>query len=51
MKTVRRLLYSDIVGAVVFVAAAFLALFFFIDIVDELADIGPIGYTAFYAVL
>ena len=47
----RRLLYSGIVGAVVFVAAAFLALFFFIDIVDELADIGPRGYTAFHALL
>ena len=51
MNTVRRLLYSDIVGAVVFVATAFLALFFFIDIVDELADIGSNGYTALYAAL
>jgi lipopolysaccharide export system permease protein len=38
MKTVRRLLYRDIVGSVVFVTIAFLALFFFIDFVDELGD-------------
>ena len=37
MKTVRRLLYRDIVSAVLFVALAFLSLFFFIDFVDELA--------------
>ena len=40
MKTVRRLLYSDIVGSVGFVALAFLSLFFFIDFVEELADVG-----------
>ena len=51
MKTVRRLLYSDIVGSVGFVALAFLSLFFFIDFVDELADIGESGYTAVYAAL
>jgi lipopolysaccharide export system permease protein len=38
MRTVRRLLYRDIVGSVVFVAIAFLSLFFFIDFVDELGD-------------
>jgi lipopolysaccharide export system permease protein len=38
MRTVRRLLYRDIVGSVTFVATAFLALFFFIDFVDELGD-------------
>jgi len=36
MKTLRRLIYRDIVGSVAFVAAAFLALFFFIDFVEEL---------------
>lgn len=50
MKTVRRLLYSDIVSSVLFVAVAFLSLFFFIDFVDELADVGK-GYTAFHAAL
>lgn len=51
MRTVRRLLYRDIVSAVVFVAVAFLSLFFFIDFVDELEDIGKRGYTAGQAVL
>jgi lipopolysaccharide export system permease protein len=36
MKTVRRLLYRDLVLAVAFVAVAFLALFFFIAFVEEL---------------
>lgn len=49
MRTVRRLFYRDIVSAVVFVALAFLSLFFFIDFVDELGDVGPRGYTLFLA--
>ena len=49
MRTVRRLFYADIVSAVAFVAAAFLSLFFFIDFVDELGDIGSRGYTALNA--
>ena len=49
MRTVRRLFYVDIASAVVFVAIAFLALFFFIDFVDELRDIGTRGYTAAHA--
>jgi len=49
MRTVRRLFYADIVSAVAFVAAAFLSLFFFIDFVDELGDIGTRGYTALNA--
>ncbi|MBV8124906.1 MAG: LPS export ABC transporter permease LptG, partial [Paucibacter sp.] len=36
MRTVRRLLYRDISASVAFVTVAFLALFFFIDFVDEL---------------
>ena len=48
MRTVRRLLYADIVSSVAFVAVAFLSLFFFIDFVDELADIGK-SYTALHA--
>ncbi|MFZ2651917.1 MAG: LPS export ABC transporter permease LptG [Burkholderiaceae bacterium] len=51
MRTVRRLLYSDIVSSVGFVALSFLSLFFFIDFVDELADIGPSGYTSLHAAL
>ena len=38
MRTVRRLLYTEIIQAVVFVAVAFLALFYFIDLVEELQD-------------
>jgi lipopolysaccharide export system permease protein len=45
MKTVRLLLYRDIVWSVVFVAVAFLSLFFFIDFVDELDSVGRGGYT------
>ncbi len=49
MKTVRRLFYADIVSSVVFVALAFLSLFFFIDFVDELSDAGRRGYSALNA--
>lgn len=45
MRTVRRLLYREIVWSVVFVALAFLSLFFFIDFVDELDKVGRGGYT------
>jgi lipopolysaccharide export system permease protein len=51
MRTVRRLFYRDIVSAVVFVALAFLSLFFFIDFVDELGDVGAPGYTILHAAL
>ena len=51
MKTVRRLLYRDITSSVVFVALAFLSLFFFIDFVDELDDVGRRGRTIGHAVL
>lgn len=43
MRTVRRLLYREIVGSVVMVALAFLALFFFIDFVDEIDNMSRIG--------
>ncbi|MGZ5241628.1 MAG: LPS export ABC transporter permease LptG [Caldimonas sp.] len=49
MRPVRRLFYADIASAVAFVAIAFLALFFFIDFVDELSGIGQRGYTALHA--
>jgi lipopolysaccharide export system permease protein len=51
MKTVRRLLYRDIVGAVGFVTLAFLSLFYFIDFVDELQDVGKNGYGVVHALL
>ena len=49
MRTVRRLLYRDIIWSVVFVAVAFLSLFYFIDFVDELEGIGRNNYTAVHA--
>jgi lipopolysaccharide export system permease protein len=51
MRTVRRLLYRDIAGAVGFVTLAFLSLFFFIDFVDELEDVGKGGFTVVHALL
>jgi lipopolysaccharide export system permease protein len=40
MRTIRRLIYREVVASVVFVAAGFLALFFFFDFVDELPNVG-----------
>jgi lipopolysaccharide export system permease protein len=51
MKTVRRLLYRDIVASVLFVALAFLSLFFFGDLVNELEDVGRGGRSVWHAVL
>jgi len=49
MKTVRRLIYRDVVWSTVFVGVAFLSLFFFIDFLDELGDVGRAGFTIMYA--
>ena len=43
MNTIRRLIYKEVVAAVVFVATGFLALFFFFDFVDELPNVGKGG--------
>ncbi|HXD41015.1 MAG TPA: LPS export ABC transporter permease LptG [Ramlibacter sp.] len=43
MRTIRRLIYREVFGAVVFVAVGFLALFFFFDFVDELPNVGKAG--------
>ena len=51
LKTVRRLLYKDIVSSVGFVTLAFLSLFFFIDFVDELDNVGSFGRGAWQAAL
>jgi lipopolysaccharide export system permease protein len=40
MVTIRRLIYREVLGAVLFVAVGFLALFFFFDFVDELPNVG-----------
>jgi lipopolysaccharide export system permease protein len=45
MKTVRRLLYRQIAVAVAFTTIAFLSLFFFFDLVEELQDVGRNGMT------
>jgi lipopolysaccharide export system permease protein len=48
MRTVRRLLYREILGATLYVALAFLALFFFIDLVGEIDALGRPGITIGY---
>lgn len=40
MKTVRRLIYGEVLAAIALVAVGFLALFFFFDLVDELQYLG-----------
>ena len=40
MKTVRRLIYGEVLVAIVLVALGFLALFFFFDMIDELQHLG-----------
>lgn len=54
MKTIRRLIYREALTGVAFVTLAFLALFFFFDMVDELRWVGragEAGYTLSYALL
>ena len=43
MKTIRRLLYSEVIAAVAFVTLGFIALFFFFDFVDDLPNVGRFG--------
>ena len=43
MRTIRRLIYREVLASVVFVAVGFLALFFFFDFVDELPNVGKAG--------
>ena len=40
MKTLRRLIYRDTIGAISFVILAFLAMFFFFDLLDEMGNVG-----------
>ncbi len=40
MKTVRKLIYHEVIASIALVALGFLALFFFFDLVDELQSIG-----------
>lgn len=51
MNTVRRLIYRTILNHVLVVTLAFSALFFFIDFVEELQDVGQRQYTVLNALL
>jgi lipopolysaccharide export system permease protein len=54
VKTIRRLIYVEVLKAVAFVTLGFLSLFFFFDFVDELQAIGrpeSMGYGAAQALL
>jgi len=46
MRTIRRLIYTEVLKSVAFVALGFLCLFFFFDFIDELQSVGkgPLGY-------
>lgn len=55
MKTLRTLIYRDTLSAIGFVALAFLAMFFFFDLLDEMGDVGrefgDVTYTVWHALL
>lgn len=55
MKTLRKLIYRDLLTAIGFVALAFLALFFFFDLLEEMSDVGRqvggVTYTIWHALL
>jgi lipopolysaccharide export system permease protein len=54
MKTIRKLVHREVIGAVAFVTFGFLALFFFFDLVDELRWVNRSatpGYDISFAVL
>ncbi len=54
MKTIRRLIYGEVLVSVAFVTLGFLALFFFFDFVDELQYVGkngPSGYLLTHALM
>ena len=47
MKTIRRLIYGEVIAAVAWVTLGFLALFFFFDCVEEIQAIGRKGAEAY----
>lgn len=51
MRTVRRLFYRDIVASVAFVTLAFMALYYFIDFVDDLDKVGRKGRAVWHVAL
>ena len=50
MRTIRQLIYGEVIAAIAFVALGFLSLFFFFDFVDELQNIGKPGPAVTYLV-
>ncbi len=48
MRTIRRLIYGEVLAAFGFVTLGFLALFFFFDFVDELGDVGKMSVNGAY---
>ena len=50
MRTIRQLIYGEVIAAIAFVALGFLSLFFFFDFVDELQNIGKPGPAGTYLV-
>ncbi|MEO8122312.1 MAG: LPS export ABC transporter permease LptG, partial [Rhodoferax sp.] len=53
MKTIRRLIYGEVLYAVAFVTLGFLSLFFFFDFVEEIQSLGrnaATGYRLVHAV-
>lgn len=55
MKTLRKLIYRDTISAIGFVVLAFLAMFFFFDLLDEMSDVGrqfgDVTYNIWHALL
>ena len=51
MRTVRALLYRDVLWSIVFVGIAFMSLFFFIDFLGQLEGVGRNGMTTWHALL
>ncbi|MDO4593393.1 MAG: LPS export ABC transporter permease LptG [Comamonadaceae bacterium] len=55
MKTLRNLIYRDVISAIGFVVMAFLAMFFFFDLLDEMGDVGrqfgDVTYSVWHALL
>lgn len=55
MKTLRRLIYRDTISAIGFVVLAFLAMFFFFDLLDEMGNVGrkfgDVTYSVWHALL
>ncbi len=57
MKTIRRMVHREVLTAVAFVTLAFLALFFFFDLIDELRSVGrmpgtyPVSQAVMYVLL